>query len=72
MVYTNVQTLLNIQYNEDSGNTVFLFMQASDSNQFFLTLTMNKWNLDSEDPIYGFIMYKINEDFDYFNSNEFQ
>lgn len=61
-----------MEYNEDSGNTAFLFMQASDSNQFFLTLTINKWDLDNEEPLYGFIMYKINEEFDYFNWNDFQ
>ena len=60
-----------MEYNEDSGNTAFLFMQASDSNQFFLTLTINKWDLDQQKPIYGNVMYKINEEFDYFNWNDF-
>lgn len=32
LIYNNVQSIINMEYNIDSGNTVFLFMQASDSN----------------------------------------
>ena len=72
LIYNNVQTILAMEYNVDSGNTAFLFMQATDSNQFFFTLTINKWDLDQREPIYGYTMYKINEDFDFFNWNDFQ
>ena len=71
-VYTGVQTIINMEYNGVSGNTAFLFMQASASNQFFLTLTMNKWDGEKDEPIYGYTMYKINEDFDFFNWDDFQ
>ena len=61
LVYTNVQSVINMEYNAESGNTVFLFMQATEANKFYLTLTVNKWDLDEKEPIYSFLMYKINE-----------
>ena len=37
-----------------------------------MTLTVNKWDNVEKEPIYSFIMYKINEQFDYFNWDDFQ
>ena len=44
LIYTGVQSIINIEYNKVSGNSAFLFMQANESNQFYLTLTVNKWD----------------------------